>query len=44
MHVMDLVTFKLLYYILRAENYSDETGPIMLLDLQSFSYPRRQGM
>jgi hypothetical protein len=44
MHVMDLVIFKLFYYIFRVENYPDEIGPIMVLDVQSFSYPRRQGM
>jgi len=41
---MDLVVFNLFYYISRAKNYSDEIGPIMLIDVQSFSNSSRQGM
>jgi len=29
---MDLVAFKLFYYILRAESYCDEIGPHILFD------------
>jgi hypothetical protein len=44
MHVLDLVNSKLFHYILRTENYCYEIGPNMLLDVQSFSYPRREGV
>jgi hypothetical protein len=33
---MDFVIFKLFYYILRAENYSDKIGPISYLTFRVF--------